>query len=187
MLTVSPDSRFSFLQHPEPRWTPCLPFPPTPSWRAYAAASRNSAAASPMPSTKPLPATSLMPVRRRFATSSPTSAAKPTRPLCSSQSMPRKRLFPPPKSPDGRRLQNKGRESHTVLTANDRLELERTRWYTPVAGGLTPADRWLDLAEATVSLGARELACRLNQGTRSFAKAADNLARAAQIRMSDEL
>ncbi len=101
--------------------------------------------------------------------------------------MPRKRLFPPPKAPDGRRLQNKGRESHTVLTANDRLELERTRWYTPVAGGLTPADRWLDLAEATVSLGARELACRLNQGTRSFAKAADNLARAAQIRMSDEL
>jgi hypothetical protein len=101
--------------------------------------------------------------------------------------MPRKRLFPPPKAPDGRRLQNKGRESHTVLTANDRLELERTRWYTPAAGGLTPADSWLDLAEATVSLGARELACRLNQGARSFAKAADNLARAAQIRMSDEL
>jgi len=38
-----------------------------------------------------------------------------------------------------------------------------------------------------VSLGARELACRLNQGARSFAKAADNLARAAQVRMSDEL
>lgn len=100
--------------------------------------------------------------------------------------MPRKRLFPPPKAPDGRRLQNKGRESHTVLTVNDRLELERTRWYTPAAGGLTPADRWLDVAEATVSLGARELACRLNQGARSFAKASDNLARAAQIRMSDE-
>lgn len=101
--------------------------------------------------------------------------------------MPRKRLFPPPKAPDGRRLQNKGREPHTVLTVNDRLELERTRWYTPTAGGLTPADSWLDVAQATVSLGARELACRLNQGARSFAKASDNLARAAQIRMSDEL
>ncbi len=101
--------------------------------------------------------------------------------------MPRKRLFPPPKAPDGRRLQNKGREPHTVLTVNDRLELERTRWYTPAAGGLTPADSWLDVAEATVSLGARELACRLNQGARSFAKATDNLARAAQICMSAEL
>jgi hypothetical protein len=101
--------------------------------------------------------------------------------------MPRKRLFPPPKAPDGRRLQNKGREPHTALTVNDRLELRRTRWYTPAAGGLTPADGWLDVAEATVSLGARELACRLNQGARSFAKAADNLARAAQIRLSDEL
>src|SRR6266550_3394648 len=101
--------------------------------------------------------------------------------------MPRKRLFPPPKAPDGRRLRNKGREAHTILTANDRIELERTRWYNQAAGGVLPADSWLDVAEATVSLGARELACRLNQGARSFAKAADNLARAAQIRMSDEL
>src|SRR5439155_16263567 len=101
--------------------------------------------------------------------------------------MPRKRLFPPPKAPDGRRLQHKGREPHTVLTVNDRLTLKRTRWYTPAAGGLTPADSWLDVAEATVSLGARELACRLNQGARSFATATDNLARAAQVRMSDEL
>src|SRR5581483_1745404 len=101
--------------------------------------------------------------------------------------MPRKRLSPPPKTPDGRRLRNKGREPHTILTANDRIELQRTRWYDPAAGGVAPADTWLDVAEATVSLGARELACRLNQGARSFAKAADNLARAAQIRLSDEL
>jgi hypothetical protein len=101
--------------------------------------------------------------------------------------MPRKRLFPPPQAPDGRRLRNKGREPHTILTANDRIELWRTRWYSAAAGGVLPADAWLDVAEATVSLGARELACRLNQGARSFAKAADNLARAAQIGMSDEL
>jgi hypothetical protein len=50
-----------------------------------------------------------------------------------------------------------------------------------------PLDAWLDLAQTAVSLGARELACRLNQASRSFAKAADNLARAAQIRLSDEL
>jgi hypothetical protein len=101
--------------------------------------------------------------------------------------MPRKRLFPPPRAPDGRRLQNKGREPHSVLTANDRIDLWRTRWYSPAVGGVTPADAWLDAAEAAVSLGARELACRLNQGARSFQKAADNLTRAAQIRLSDEL
>src|SRR3954454_7938920 len=184
MLTVSSDSRFSFIEPPEPRWTPCPPLPPTPSWRACAAASRNSAAASPTPSTRPRPATLSTPVRRRFATSSPTSAATPTKPPCNSRLMPRKRLFPPPKAPDGRRLANKGREPHTVLTVNDRLILERTRWYTPAAGGLTPADSWLDVAEATASVAARDLACRLNQGARSFAKATDNLARAAQIGMS---
>jgi hypothetical protein len=101
--------------------------------------------------------------------------------------MPRKRLFPPPKAPDGRRLKNKGREPHSVLTADGRIELWRTRWHSPTTGGLTPADAWLDAAEAAVSVGACELACRLNQGARSFQKAADNLARAAQIPLSDEL
>ncbi len=43
------------------------------------------------------------------------------------------------------------------------------------------------MAEASVSVGACELACRLNQASRSFQKAAENLARAAQIRLSDEL
>lgn len=65
--------------------------------------------------------------------------------------------------------------------------MQRTRWYNLATGSVLPADTWLDVAEATVSLGARELACRLNQGARSFAKASDNLAHAAQIRMSDEL
>src|SRR5262249_32675530 len=40
---------------------------------------------------------------------------------------------------------------------------------------------------ATVSVGVRELACRLNQGGRGFAKGAQNLARAAQVALSREL
>jgi hypothetical protein len=51
---------------------------------------------------------------------------------------------------------------------------------------MTPIDAWLDDAEATVSQGVRELACRLNQGAASFAKATENLARAAQIEISKE-
>jgi hypothetical protein len=54
-------------------------------------------------------------------------------------------------------------------------------------GGCFPLDGWLDQAEDTISLGLREMACRLNLASRNFDKAADNLARAAQVRMSGEL
>jgi hypothetical protein len=48
-------------------------------------------------------------------------------------------------------------------------------------------DALLDAAEATVTVGVRELACRLNQGSRGFAKGAENLARAAQVVLSREV
>ena len=101
--------------------------------------------------------------------------------------MPRKRLFPPHDPATGQRRRCKGREAYSVLTVNDRVVLSRRRWYAPGVGSCSPLDALLDAAEATVSLGVRELACRLNQGARSFAKAADNLQRAAQVHLSDEL
>jgi hypothetical protein len=64
--------------------------------------------------------------------------------------------------------------------------VERTCWHCSSQGSSTPSDAFLDTAEATVSLGARELACRLNQNARSFDKAAENLARAAQLHLSGE-
>jgi hypothetical protein len=101
--------------------------------------------------------------------------------------MRRKPLFPPPTDPQtGKRQRNKGRTAHHLLTANDWVRVERTCWYCPGQGSRTPADAFLDAAGATASLGARELACRLNQNARSFDKAAENLARAAQIRLSGE-
>ena len=48
-------------------------------------------------------------------------------------------------------------------------------------------DALLDAAEATVTVGVRELACRLNQGGRGFDKGAENLARAAPVVLSREL
>jgi hypothetical protein len=101
--------------------------------------------------------------------------------------MPRKRLFPPQHPQTGQRLENKGRQDYSILTANDRIVLSRRRWSAPDLGSRTPLDALLDVAEASVSRGARELACRLNQGSRSFAKAAENLSRAAQITLSEEL
>jgi len=44
----------------------------------------------------------------------------------------------------------------------------------------------LDQAEDSLSLGLRELACRLNLASRNFDKAAENLKRAAQVTMSGE-
>jgi hypothetical protein len=73
-----------------------------------------------------------------------------------------------------------------VQTINGRARLWRRRWHSPGEGTTTPLDRWLDVAEATVSLGVREMACRLNRDGKNFDKAAANLARTAQIAVSGE-
>ena len=62
----------------------------------------------------------------------------------------------------------------------------RIRWHCRQEGSETPADRWLDEAEATISEGVREMACRLNQDSASFEKTAANLARAAHLSISKE-
>lgn len=120
-------------------------------------------------------------------TCSLTSAKRPTRPPSNSASTPRKRLFPPPDHPKtGKPLQNKGPEERSVLTVNGRLTLSRRRYAAPGADSTHPLDVWLDADEASFTLGVRELACRLNLASRNFDKAADNLARAAQIRLCGE-
>jgi hypothetical protein len=65
--------------------------------------------------------------------------------------------------------------------------LRRHRYSGKGVGSITPLDPWLDRAEATISLGVREMACRLNLAAHNFDKAADNLARAAQLHLSGEL
>jgi Uncharacterised protein family (UPF0236) len=72
------------------------------------------------------------------------------------------------------------------LTINGRIDVWRIRWHCRHEGSETPADRWLDEAEATISEGVREMACRLNQDSASFEKTAANLARAAHWSISKE-
>jgi len=55
-----------------------------------------------------------------------------------------------------------------VLTVNGRIGLRRLRWHCEEEGSEAPTDRLLDAAEETISQGARELACRMNQGATSF-------------------
>lgn len=73
-----------------------------------------------------------------------------------------------------------------MLTINGRVRLWRRRWHSPKEGTSSPLDSWLDTAEETISLGVREMACRLNGDGKNFDKAAANLARTAQVRLSGE-
>lgn len=73
-----------------------------------------------------------------------------------------------------------------MQTINGRVRLSRRRWHSPGEGTTTPLDRWVDAVEATISLGVREMACRLNGDGKSFDKAAANLARTAQVAISGE-
>lgn len=101
--------------------------------------------------------------------------------------MPRKRLFPPPVNPTTQQpLQNKGPEQHTILTVNGRITLARRRYAQSGVGSCYPLDIWLDRAEDTLSLGVREMVCRLNAACCNFDRAAQNVARTAQIHLSGE-
>src|SRR5437899_7755625 len=101
--------------------------------------------------------------------------------------MRRKPLFPPPKDPVTHRSKHsKGRQDYTVLTVNGRVRLWRRRWHSPGEGTSTPLDSWVDAVEASISLGVREMACRLNGDGKNFDKSAANLARTAQVELSGE-
>jgi uncharacterized protein UPF0236 len=101
--------------------------------------------------------------------------------------MRRKPLFPPPvNATTNQRYRHKGRQPYSLLTINGRLHLVRTRWHDQEQGSATPADAWLDEAEATISEGVREMACRLNQDATSFQKAAGNLSRTAHLDLNKE-
>jgi hypothetical protein len=73
-----------------------------------------------------------------------------------------------------------------VLTINGRVRLLRRWWHASQTGSLAPADEVVDRQGQSVTRGVREMACRENQAAHSFDKAAENLARTAQIKLSGE-
>jgi hypothetical protein len=86
----------------------------------------------------------------------------------------------------GKRKQSKGRSLRSTLSINGRIEMARKRWCAAGAGSDCPLDRLLDAAEATISVGVRELCCRLGIAGCSFARSAENLKRAAMLSMAEE-
>jgi hypothetical protein len=100
--------------------------------------------------------------------------------------MRRKPLFPPVDRQTGRRKEAKGSHEHDLLTVNGRVRIRRKHYHSRPEGTTTLADALLDAAEATVSVGVREMCSRLNTDAKSFARAAENLKRTAQLEISRE-
>ena len=73
-----------------------------------------------------------------------------------------------------------------MLTVNGRIQLWRRWWFSRQTGSVAPADALVDRRGESVTLGVREMACRENQAASSFDKAAENLARTAQLVISGE-
>lgn len=85
-----------------------------------------------------------------------------------------------------KRKRDKGRQSTSRLTINGRIRLRRRWWHSPEEGSECPADALLSSPEDGVTRGVREMACRMNRDSSSFDKAAEDLARTAQVEMSGE-
>jgi hypothetical protein len=66
------------------------------------------------------------------------------------------------------------------------VDLRRQRFENGAGGTEAPVDDLIDLASSGVSLAVREMCCRIATDSGSFARAASNLDRLAQIRLSDE-
>jgi hypothetical protein len=86
----------------------------------------------------------------------------------------------------GQAKEDKGRSGHRILCVNGHVSIQRRHYYCPSQGTSTPVDVLLDAAEATVSLGVREMCSRVNANAKSFERAADNLKRTAQLILSGE-
>lgn len=73
-----------------------------------------------------------------------------------------------------------------MLSCNGRVELRRRRYENGAGTTDSPVDELIDLAACGVSLAVREMCCRIATDSGSFTRAASNLHRLAQVRLSDE-
>ena len=67
-----------------------------------------------------------------------------------------------------------------------RVKVVRRWWHAAASGSVVPADAVINPGLSNVSVGVREMACRLNHDSTSFDKTAKNLKRTAMIEMGAE-
>lgn len=83
-------------------------------------------------------------------------------------------------------MRNKGKQSRSVLTVNGSVKVVRRWWFGVGVGSVAPMEQLLDPQQSSVSVGVREMACRLNNDGTSFDSTAENLHRTAMVKMSGE-
>ena len=83
-------------------------------------------------------------------------------------------------------MRNKGSQPTTMLTISGRIKVFRRFYHSPFEGTVTPIEQLLFDPDHSVSRGVREMACRLNNDSHNFDRAAENLSRTAHIQMSGE-
>jgi hypothetical protein len=76
--------------------------------------------------------------------------------------------------------------SRTVLSCCGRAQVRRSRYQNPAGGTDAPVDYLIDTDHQSVSLAVREMCCRIGTDSASFARAAANLDRVGQLKLSDE-
>jgi hypothetical protein len=84
-------------------------------------------------------------------------------------------------------LEYKENAPRSTLTSNGRVSISRNRWQSLSGGGVMPIDALLDAAEATVSLGARNLCCRINATAKSFRRTRVQLKHASHLFLGESL
>ncbi len=96
-------------------------------------------------------------------------------------------LFPPRNGTKTKsRLRHKGKQSVEHSTVNGVVKLERIYWWSTESGRDDTIDRLIGIVADRVSVGVRQMCCRVAISQQGFAKAAEHLHHLAQIRISKE-
>ncbi len=89
-------------------------------------------------------------------------------------------------SPVKQGLARHGLARRSMLSCNGRVELRRRRYQSKAGRTDAPVDELIDQAGSGVSLAVREMSCRIATDSGSFTRAAANLDRLAQLKLSEE-
>jgi hypothetical protein len=96
-----------------------------------------------------------------------------------------KAAFSPRRSDKGTLPRDKGIQGVNHLTANDTIRIQRRVYWHAGEGTDNRVDRWLGIADSSLSLAARELCCLVGVDN-GFRKAAGRLKKLGQIEVSPE-
>ena len=97
------------------------------------------------------------------------------------------RLFPPQENQKTKRkYRHKGRQSVSRDTVNGNIRFERIRWWSAKHGTDETIDRLIGAVADTVSVGVRQMCCRVAISQQGFRKGSEHLYNLAQIKISPE-